>query len=1011
MKTHWFTFLLGLFLVLALAACSTKNVGLLDSGGLSDGRDVAGLTLGDFEVIRCDAGGSFDASLNSTMDLRLTEGNALVISVGDSELTGSVAVEVRYDASRLHASDVEFHGLLGNDPDVITGSFLNINGKSGIGQVVVGDNAPESLNGDFATVYFAAGPSRNISAAGPHVNSGGLASALYPDDENLENFVVEGNTTGRTVTATWYGSWHLGDNNQDKLVTIGDITPIGFFFNDSKADTWACVRTDSNRDGIVSIIDLTQIGFYYDQGTDGYLVEVSDDTEGATRTEIGDITWGAEPTLPAEQTMFSPPGDVVAGQIETTFNMWQVEVNDGSTPQNYAALEGIDDTGNDNNRVRIWVTPYKGTDTSATGFASADVQVTGGGGGEDDVLLVQDFEIQIAGAVGGIGATSDIFNEDNTDVSAGANTSLTFALSTISGTFEAVEFDGNDLGNLPEGMTQEIYDDAFDAVRDSMTWNMSTEGAAGFRRTVDAVVTLDTGSWPATGDPGAGMVFPDDDPESTGNNAEAALNVNMPNVANQDMGTWVLNQIAAGYSFAVDVDVDAAAPVVNFYGSVEVPITELNLNEPTMVPIDISWGGTGEDPADLTLTSLELHKIDTGTGLSAEIAETLTYTEEMVPVDGEYTVRTEGDPPITSLLAYVIGTSLDADSSYAFRIYSGTVWSSINKPQDMLATKPPPPPQDLMELPDYFVPEIDIMQVFYGDPVIRQNPGMWLDTFQVPPVWTPDDQTAWDDILKLNGDEFVLGVGAAGAYPRIATIAGTNPASIQSLDDNEEVGIIIIDRNKSRMVVDVGWVTYSGNPGDPDRNYAYKMFTESGTPVGQGTFVAAPMGVFSAKPVGKNWGVNVFNREERELADREYTNFVIIGDNAQNANPAKDVLWFEIAGGWMFDWDQDATGVYQTPDFALGNNVLIKATDNDNMENHYMSLGLSVIGLTALGDYIAIHIVTADDFDKAGAPGWAGKFDPGHNYTLELDDKHWAGVEWTFDTNFLTVSGNNPHDL
>jgi len=587
MKKHWYSILLGLFLVLALAACSTKNVGLLDSGGLDDGREVAGLTLGDFEVIRCDAGGSFDASLNSTMNLRLTGGNNLVIGVSDSELTGSMAVEVRYDASRLHATDVEFHGLLGSESDVITGSFLNVGGKSGIGQVVVGEDAPESLNGDFATVYFAAGPSRNISAAGPHASVDGLATALYPLDENLENFTVVGSTMGRTVTVTWYGSWQFGDNNQDKLVTIGDLTPIGFFFSDSKADNWACVRADSSRDGLVTIIDLTQIGYHYDQGTDGYLVEVSDDTEGATRTEIGDIPWGAEPTLPPEQTMFSAPADVVAGEIETAFNMWQVEVSDGSTPLNYAALEGIDDTGNDNNQVRIWVTRYKGTDTSATGFAFDDVSVTGGSGDEDDVLLVQDFEIQIAGAGGGIGTSSDIFNGDNTDVSAGANVGLTFTLSMISGTFEAVAFDGNDLGNLPEGMTQEIYDDAFDAVRDSMTWNMSAEGAAGFRRTVDAIVTLNTGSWPSTGDPGAGTVFPDDDPESTaaGNTEEAALNVNMPNVASQDMGTWALSQIGAGYSFALDVTVDAAAPVINFYGSVEIPITELNLNEPTMVPM------------------------------------------------------------------------------------------------------------------------------------------------------------------------------------------------------------------------------------------------------------------------------------------------------------------------------------------------------------------------------------------------------------------------------------------
>src|SRR5688572_9400112 len=82
---------LGLLAAMALmTGCGTKSVGMLDQNQPADERDISGVRLQGFEVVRYNPDGFPDSSLNDTINLSLTdEGGAtgLVISVRDAVYT------------------------------------------------------------------------------------------------------------------------------------------------------------------------------------------------------------------------------------------------------------------------------------------------------------------------------------------------------------------------------------------------------------------------------------------------------------------------------------------------------------------------------------------------------------------------------------------------------------------------------------------------------------------------------------------------------------------------------------------------------------------------------------------------------------------------------------------------------------------------------------------------------------------------------------------------------------
>ncbi|GEM_PF-2479510 len=1011
MRTHVFiTILVGALLVLCLAACGTKNVGVLDSATLDSGNSTSGVTLGEFEIIRANAEGTFDPALNDTLSVRLEDGageSALVIGVHDAELVSNVALEVRFDPASVHPVRAELNGLYGNT-ETIEATFLHVAGKAGIGQVCVAE-PPLELNGEFATVYFEAGPSRSVSAAGgPHGNPAGVGQVVYPSNENLSNLVATSDTGAGTATLTWFGAWHLADGNQDGLITVADITPIGFFFDQNVVDNWACMRADYNFDRFITVSDITPVGVYFDQGTDAYRVEASDDVESPSAlTLVQDVAWSGPEATPYSGNQ----ADAIPGALHPVFTQWQLEFT-GTSTFTYDALDALDT--NDNQTVRLHVTPHDSNGDSVSAFV--DVEVGGGSGGETDILNVSSYQIRVTNGEGGIGPSDEIFDEDNDVVTVYANagvepdTGIALNLYSISGTFNALEFDGAaDPGTWPEGMTEGAYDTAFTAVRNALEWRIEHGGADGFRRTEDWL-DLDSGlPSPITGDPGAGSVFPDDDPDSDEAEPEGVVTTYLPAdgehtyPVTEDLAVHVPSVVQ--YEFSCDVAADPAVVVLTNYGEDPLnPVTELTLNEPTLMFILFEWGSEGP-PAEFALTSMDLHEIDQASGLSLGEVETFTHVTGIgEPEPGQYMILPSGEDE-EIILVKVRGSGLAASSFYAFRYFDGGKWSSINKPPELLGTATPPPPQDLLVVPKNGWPAIDELQVFYDDPVVRRDPRVYYD-FGSGSI-LPTEPIAYEDILKTNGEEFFI-QAAGSLYPQVAVLETENPALIESLSDNI-AGVASFQPSPGRLLIDVLVISQPGGIQDPTRTYSFKFFNANETAVGQGTFTMAPLGNFVTQPEGANWGVNVWNRTDGEINDRSYAGKNFVNGNTVGIDAiSPDVLWFEFGGGWVFDVDQDVEGVYDSSTANPTSNTQVRMVDQGGDGSFYMSISLRIVGLLPSGNYLAIHALTPPCWEWPGVTGWPGQFDAGKSFDVKLVDPHFPGYEYTYPQ-ALFVTGDNPN--
>jgi len=999
-REAYFTILLGILLVLCLTACGggTKNVGTLDTATLDNGHDTSGATIGGFEVIRCNDDGQFDPELNPTLKLRLEEsGNetALVVGIEDAELVNHVELEVRYDGDVVHATRSELHDIYG-DNEVVSLEVLDVHGKTALGQYCVGE-APVRVTGDFATVYFAEGPSRTVSANnGPHTNSSGVDYAVYPDDENLPNIVAESDTDAGTARLTWYGAWHLADGSQDSLVTVADITPIGVFFNQSVDSNWAAMRADYSFDRLVTVSDITPVGVYYDQGTTGYRIEVSDNVDGASALAlVKDVDWGGDEL---EQYSTSQ-GDAVPGELFPVFNRWTLNF-DATTDYTYDDLSGQDT--DEDGWVRLYITPHDGGDDGdVTSFR--DVEVEGGTTVDPYRLVIQDYRIQVDGATGGL-EDGTIFDKDTTLGSVVANETLTMSLESISGSFDALAFDGTDPDNWPEGLTQDFYDTAFNEAKDVLEWTITHGGAAGFRRTAD---WYDPGAAsPIVGDPGEGVIFPDDDPESDVSAPEGQFGTYLPSdtehTYHQDdfLEVYCYSPIAMNFDVDVTVDEDAAT-IIQYGENPEEPMTEFVLNEDNFTPITFEFGN--DFPAEMTLCGLELLQMDPNTGLVIETSHVFNLIDNAELLDpGDYQIRDMGEDYV--IFALVPGVVLEADAVYAFRFFSGNVWSSINKPAELLTTQPPPPPQDLMVLPEHTWPDIDELQVFYTDQKVRRNPNVYYD-FETSSL-QPEDDIAYLDELRVDGDEFYIKENG-GLWPKVAVMQTSNPAMITQLSDGI-ADVYSFAPSPGRLLINISIITIEGNIGDETEYYSFKFFNDDGTAVGQGTFDFEPIGDFKTKPVGVNWGVNVFDREELDMNSRVYDDFTIDSTTVGWDAGRPDVLWFEFGGGWMFEILQDPEGTVASFDVNDNPNVHVYAIAREGGDNFFMEMSLRVIGLTAAGNTIAIHTLTPSDWRYPGVGSWPGRFTQGELFDLYLDDPHYAGQEYQFAQPLL-VTGPDPN--
>jgi PKD repeat protein len=147
--------------------------------------------------------------------------------------------------------------------------------------------------------------------------SGKLASA--PPMGEASATVLSYNASASTLSWRYYSN---GDYNQDGLVSISDLTPLGQHYGESSPlsgdqpfppDSLGAV-IDGNGDGIINISDITQIGQNYGVRVDGYRIYAAEVThpypvepaepnrEGAMLLTTVDMDAGS--TIPGERRRF-----------------------------------------------------------------------------------------------------------------------------------------------------------------------------------------------------------------------------------------------------------------------------------------------------------------------------------------------------------------------------------------------------------------------------------------------------------------------------------------------------------------------------------------------------------------------------------------------------------------------------------------------------------------------------------------------------------------------------------
>jgi hypothetical protein len=125
------------------------------------------------------------------------------------------------------------------------------------------------------------------------------------------SFVYE----GEQVTGMQWSYVNCGDYNQDGLVSVNDLTPVGQNFNATSSDAdWPSARlADGNADGMVTVNDITPIGQSFGCSLGGYHVYGSDGENGPW-TLVSSITY-AEATGDTWLEFFFPlsPADLEFG--------------------------------------------------------------------------------------------------------------------------------------------------------------------------------------------------------------------------------------------------------------------------------------------------------------------------------------------------------------------------------------------------------------------------------------------------------------------------------------------------------------------------------------------------------------------------------------------------------------------------------------------------------------------------------------------------------------------------
>lgn len=242
-----------------VAAGGVPVIGVEQPAG-PPGRDLSG-----FAVVPIQGGAQPELALTCER-----QGNQLTVSVAAAapQVLGELLCELRYDPGRYTPLAAQATDAIAPLNESLCLEVLDTPGLVSLGQVALGGGSRQVAEGDvLAEVLFACEAldeptaSRAVSQAPAH------AKALSP---------LLWDSLGGELT------WYLvnpGDFNQDGLVGVSDLSPLGREFGQSGPFPFDTARSviDGNSDGLIGIGDLALIGQYWDCHVEGYNLYASDD--------------------------------------------------------------------------------------------------------------------------------------------------------------------------------------------------------------------------------------------------------------------------------------------------------------------------------------------------------------------------------------------------------------------------------------------------------------------------------------------------------------------------------------------------------------------------------------------------------------------------------------------------------------------------------------------------------------------------------------------------------------
>ena len=649
---------------------------------------------------------------------------------------------------------------------------------------------------------------------------------------------------------------------------------------------------------------------------------------------------------------------------------------------------------------------------------------------------ISGYDIQAVGATGGAGAGGDVFGAgDNANIV--ANQALALQLNSVNGTFDGLNFDAS---TFPTGMDQAMYDMILAAAADNVNWSFANVGESA-ARFVGPWFAPDSADYTGTGDPGAGTVCPDDDPESTAPDSEGNANTDLGAgvLPSSDPQVTIIVPASVDYTVGFDIAADPVAPVIEGYYSdptLSTTLTQLEAGGAgqTVVFLNMtSWGATGTSiPTENTITKFELH---TQNALDMrDMSQTYTLTldaddpPDNDPEIGEYWIYHNDILAIDVFICKVPAIQVTPGSSLAFRFFDGTTWSSINKPTDLLTSTPPLPPEDLVTLPasyDRSVLPLPYLQVFRNEPKVRRDGRFNMNA--ISGTATPVDQAAYDDALKTGPTSYDFPISFREAiigghiaylpYPIIVLkIDRDDPDNWPTIngptDPDAEPDILIPandGREAGRICVDVTPIIVNLSPPVLNNEYwcTYDLYDATSRNIGEGHFKIYDTPIEPVLPVGVEWGVNVGDRGDWNKVDFNTlcTNKAVNGTTM--TTPTPDVLWVRFNGNTrVLDWNE-----YWQDDETNQDNIQLIVQDSE-LEQSALQMCLVIAGVTLNNDYIAIHHLNLNNgagwyYDWAAAFPSSGILTPGQTYDLGLDDPTVAGVDFWFPDQ-LSIIGANP---